>query len=198
MVDRLLETMEDKGVTGYSYALVHFGQLVDAGGVGDARTPSEDDPLEMSQDTRMVSASLAKPVCAVSVMKLVEDGALSLDEKAYPHIQAVFPNVHPSIEDITIRQLLRHTSGLKGKGKLGGFESVLMNAANPTSNSKYHNSNYWFLAFVIEGVTGGGYIDFAKKQILAPMTITGISTEADATPCLYYPARRDGRRKQLG
>jgi CubicO group peptidase (beta-lactamase class C family) len=179
--------MEGIGVTGYSYALVRFGQLVDACGVGEARTFSEGDPLEMSHNTRMVSASLAKPVCAVSVMKLVEDGALSLGEKAYPHIQAVFPDVHPSIEDITIQQLLRHTSGMNGSTKLSGFESALQNVATPTINSIYHNSNYWFLAFVIEGVTGGGYIDFAKEQILEPMTITGMSNKVDATPCLYYP-----------
>ena len=187
--------MEDVNATGYSYAIVRFGQLLEAGGVGDARTVSEVNPQEMTQDTKMVSASLAKPVCAVAVMKLVEDGALTLNEKAYPYIKRLFPDVHDTVKDITIYQLLTHTSGLNGSGKLSKFDEVLQNPAIPPTNSSYHNANYWFLAFVVESVTGGGYIDFAKDEILKPMTITGMTTPVKVSVLPLAVGPKDGQSK---
>ncbi|MBF2001810.1 MAG: serine hydrolase [Synechococcales cyanobacterium M58_A2018_015] len=186
MINRLVENMEAVQATGYNYALVRFGQLIDAGGVGYARTVSEQNPRTMDENTKMVSASLAKPICAVAIMKLIEDGVLTLTEKAYPYIQSSFPDVHDSVKNITIYQLLTHTSGLSGSSTLSGFADVLRNPANPTTISSYHNANYWFLAFVIEGATGNGYIDFARSQILQPMTITDMTNQVEDSPCLYY------------
>lgn len=186
MINRLLQSMEAVQATGYAYALVRFGQLIDAGGVGYARTISEVNPRAMDENTRMSSASLAKPVCAVAIMKLVEDGVLTLSEKAYPYIESSFSDVHDSIKNITIYQLLAHTSGLNGGGLLSDFPNVLRNPVTPTTNSDYHNANYWFLAFVVEGATGTGYIDFATNQILQPMTITNMNRQEDSPPCLYY------------
>jgi CubicO group peptidase (beta-lactamase class C family) len=119
-------------------------------------------------------------------MKLVENGVLALDDKAYPHIEETFPDVHDSVKDVTVYQLLTHTSGLKGGILLSQFADVLKNPAVPTTNSSYHNANYWFLAFMVEGATGGGYIDFAKQEILKPMTITGMTNQVESSPCLYY------------
>ena len=191
MVKRIIDEMEEKGAVGYAWAIVRNGQLVDAGGIGDARTPAESDPRKMTETTRMVSASLAKPVCALAIMKLVEDGELSLDEKAYPHIAAAFPVVDASVKDITIRNLLTHKSGIDGAGKLSSFGSVLQQplAKTPGTSGKYENANYWFLAYVVEGVTGAGYVDFAQANILDPMTITTMSRDVDpVAPCLHYDA----------
>jgi CubicO group peptidase (beta-lactamase class C family) len=191
MVKWLIEEMEDIQPVGYSYAIVRFGKLVDACGVGYARTPAEDHSLEMDANTRFVSASLAKPLCAVAVMKLVEEKKIALDEKAYPYIQQAFPDVHNSVKDIIIYQLVTHTSGLGGGdkdllGKPSEFSDLLKTFVAPTSSSNYHNGNYWFLAHVVEGLTGGGYIDFARKEILEPMTITDMSNLVESSPCLYY------------
>ena len=115
-MQRLLLRMEASGAVGYSWALVQNGRLIDAGGVGDARTPAETPPREMDERTRMVSASLAKPICAVAVMKLVEDGVLNLGEPAYPHIAGTFPGGHSSLDAVTIEHLLTHTSGYNRPG----------------------------------------------------------------------------------
>ncbi|GIU70939.1 MAG: serine hydrolase [Candidatus Nitrosocaldaceae archaeon] len=186
MVDSIIDTIDNYDVAGYSYAIVRYGKLLDAAGVGYARTRSEQNSEPMSPYTRMVSASLAKPVCAISIMKLIEEGKIQLDDKAYNFIKDKYPNVHDTVKNITIYQLLTHTSGLNGPAKLSGFDAVLKNAVMPTQNSDYHNANYWFLAFVVEGVTGQGYIDYARRNILIPMTISEMNNKVDTKPCLYY------------
>ena len=186
MADSIIEQMGAFGEAGYSFAIAKNGLLVEAGAGGYARMPAEADTRLMSPHTRMVSASLAKPLCALAIMKLVEDAEISLPDRAYPYIESRFPDVHSSIRNITFYQLLTHTSGLNGGTRLSQFPSMLLNPASPTANSVYHNANYWFLGLAIEGIAGEGYSTFATDQILNPMGITGITREAGANPCLYY------------
>lgn len=189
MANSILTSMNDGDVVGYSWAIVQNGLLVDSGGVGDARTAAETDPRDMQANTRMVSASLAKPVCAVTIMKLIEDGQLALTDFAYPLIEDTFPDAHDSMGLITIRDLLTHRSGFNGPGRLSQFESGLAQplAALPGIVTRYENWNYWFLAFVVEAVSGQPYFQVATDLLLDPMTITGMTREVDDNaPCLYY------------
>ena len=191
MVQSIINQMESLSPVGYSWAIVRYGQLVDAGGIGDARAESESNSRVMTENTRMVSASLAKPVCAVTIMKLIEDNVISLKDLAYPFIQEAFPNVDPSIEAISIHHLLTHTSGINGSGLLSNFGSVLQQPTDnpPGIKSRYENANYWFLAYVVEGATGIGYSNYARDNILVPMTITSMNNQVDDNaPCLYYAA----------
>lgn len=188
-MSHLLLRMESAGAAGYSWALVQNGRLIDAGGVGDARTDDESDPREMDHHTRMVSASLAKPICAVTVMKLVEDGALDLDQAAYPIIADNFPGGHGSLGAVTIRHLLTHTSGFNGPGRLSQFAGTLGTALSGTTgvSERYENWNYWFLALIVEAVTGQPYADVARNTVLVPMDINTMTREVDdVAPCLYY------------
>ncbi|MHA6264422.1 serine hydrolase domain-containing protein [Arenibacterium sp. CAU 1754] len=198
MVNALIEQMTDRGAVGFSWAIVQNGQLVDAGGLGDARTAAETDQRPMAADTRMVSASMAKPVCAMTVMKLIDDGELSLDDAAYPFIEPTFPGAHDTIGEITIRDLLTHRSGFNGPGRLSRFPGTLGTPLTnaPGTSTRYENWNYWFLAYVVEAVSGSPYVDVATQTVLDPMGITGMTREADNTaPCLYYDANSlsDGR-----
>ena len=191
MVDGIIDRMDAGGAVGFAWAIVQNGRLVDAGGLGYARTPAEVSSREMESETRMVSASLAKPVCAVAIMKLVEDGQLHLDEFAYPKIESQFPDVHPSVNTIRVRHLLTHQSGFDGPGKLSQFENALQQELTnePGTITRYENWNYWFLAYIVEGVTGQPYVDVATENILTPMTIENMNREVDdINPCLYYGA----------
>lgn len=189
MASNIVQSMQDAGAVGFSWAIVQNGRLVDSGGLGDARTASESSPREMDANTRMVSASLAKPVCAIAVMKLIEDGSLSLNEAAYPHMQAALPGADSSFSSVTIRHLLTHRAGFQGPSTHSGFPGLLQNTFAPLGNSSYHNANYWSLAYVVEGVTGESFVDFAKRTVLEPSGITGMNREVDdSAPCLYYDA----------
>lgn len=189
MVRGIINRMEASGAIGYSWAIVQNGQLRDAGGVGYARTTGETEPRQMTEQTRMVSASLAKPLCALVVARLIEDGAISLDDQAYPLIESAFPAAHESVRLIRIRDLLTHRSGFNGPGALSQFAGALAQplAQRPGISTRYENWNYWFLAHLIEGVTGQPYHRVANNIILSPMTITGMSRQVDVNnPCLYY------------
>jgi CubicO group peptidase (beta-lactamase class C family) len=190
MVQSIISQMESTGTVGYSWAIVRFGQLVDAGGIGDARTMSESNPLTMTESTRMVSASLAKPICAVAIMKLIDEGELSLNDEAHPFIEDEFPDVHASVEDVTIRHLLTHTAGITASGGGANFGDVLQQPTSfpPGTSASYHNNHYWFLAYVVQGITGEVYADYAIDNVLLPMTITDVNGQVDDVPCLYYGA----------
>lgn len=169
MVQSIIARMEEAGAVGYSWAIVRFGRLIDAGGIGDARTATESNPAEMTETTRMVSASLAKPICAVAIMKLIEDGELSLNDAAYPLVEDMFPNAHPSIEQVTIRHLLTHTAGITAGGGGANFGAVLQQPTSIVPGSTlscnlYHNNHYWFLAYVVQGVTGEVYARLRDRK----------------------------------
>ena len=77
------------------------------GNAGFANKPNQ---IRSNKETLHRTASLAKPVTAVAIMQLYERGALNLDEP----IQTYLPEFPVKTEgDITIRQLLKHTSGIK-------------------------------------------------------------------------------------
>lgn len=57
-------------------------------------------------------ASLTKPVVGIAVMALVERGALGLDDTIGTHLQEYR---HSDKADLTVRQLLTHTSGIPGQ-----------------------------------------------------------------------------------
>ncbi|WP_162891707.1 serine hydrolase domain-containing protein [Profundibacter amoris] len=198
MVNEILTQMETAGAVGYSWAIVQNGQLVDAGGVGDARTASEENPKPMRARTKMVSASLAKPICAVTVMKLVEDGSLDLNQSAYPLIADAFPGGHSSLGDITIQHLLTHQSGFNGPGTLSAFPDSLAAplSGTPGTGTRYENWNYWFLAHIVEAITGEPYVRVAQQTVLLPMGIHTMTRNVnEGRQCLYYAAgsSSDGR-----
>jgi len=191
MVNAIVERMEQAGSIGYSWAIAQNGQLFDAGGMGDARTQSEADPRPMRARTRMVSASLAKPVCAVTIMKLVEDGAFKLSDAAYPLIAHRFPGAHSSLNQISVQDLLTHRSGFDGPGTLSAFPNTLENALSgiPGLTERYENWNYWFLAHIVECVTGRPYVKVARQSVVLPMGCQTMTRHVDDdAPCLYYRA----------
>ncbi len=198
MANAIMEQMEAAGAVGFSWAIVQNGQLVDAGGMGDARTASEENARPMRARTRMVSASLAKPVCAVTVMKLIDDHALDLDQRAYPIIADAFPGGHSSLGDITIQHLLTHQSGFNGPGLLSAFADSLATSlsGSPGTSTRYENWNYWFLAHIVEAVTGEPYVRVARQTVLLPMGIHNMTRNVNEDRrCLYYGAdsSSDGR-----
>lgn len=191
MVNEIIDRMERAGSVGYTWAIAQNGQLVDAGGMGEARTAAETNPRPMRARTRMVSASLAKPICAVTVMKLVQEGQIDLDQRAYPLIADAFPGGHSSLGDITIRHLLTHQSGFNGPGRLSAFPGTLAAplTRSPGSSTRYENWNYWFLAHVVEAVTGEPYVKVARQGVLLPMGIKRMTRHVnEAKRCLYYRA----------
>jgi CubicO group peptidase (beta-lactamase class C family) len=123
-------------------------------------------------------ASLTKQFTAVAVLTLIQDGKLSLDDA----VGKRFPGCPPRWRDITIGQLLSHTSGITGDfaplaahhmedltpRELLGLYSDRPVEAKPGTQWAYSNVNYWLLGLVIETLTGEPYQNYVRRRVLEP------------------------------
>lgn len=128
-------------------------------------------------------ASVTKSFTAVLAMQLVAEGKLSLDDT----VEEVAPGLLAAGDQITVRQLLGHTSGLPdyirsdafleraGAGKSLTPEQVLGFIADeepefePGSDYAYSDSDNIALGLIIEGVTGNSYEEELRSRILEPV-----------------------------
>jgi N-acyl-D-amino-acid deacylase len=119
------DLMRKYEVPGGAVAVLRDGKLIYARGFGYAdvenKTPVQPDAL-------FRIASVSKPITSAAIMKLVEDGKLTLDDRAAPFIAHLTPaqgaTADPRWEQITIRQLLNHTGGWDRDRPNGGFDPM--------------------------------------------------------------------------
>ncbi|MCK5077658.1 MAG: beta-lactamase family protein [Calditrichia bacterium] len=133
-------------------------------------------------NTSFQLASITKPITAVAVLMLFEKGLLSLDDK----VKKFFPGF--PYEDITVRLLLSHRSGLPeymyfeenywpSRHKTMHNDDVLAVMIEhkppiyyiPDYRYNYCNTNYALLASIIEKVSGMSYSLFMQKRIFEPL-----------------------------
>lgn len=137
---------------------------------------------QLSADSKFELASVSKTFTAVAILKLFQEGKLSLDHT----IQMYFPDF--PFSNITIENLLSHRSGLPNYVNLFA-DSVKKNRPSPdnytiinwfTKSKKkiyvknpdrifdYSNTNYCILAAIIEQVTNRKYDEFMRNEIFIP------------------------------
>lgn len=136
---------------------------------------------------RFLIASVSKTFTSVAVLKLAEEGKLSLEDPIdrwlEPGLVARIPNGHA----ITIRQLLDHTSGIADydEGAINmqefqepdvpvpyqaGLEQGIHASPlfSPGTNYTYSNVNYILLTLIVDKAAGVPYEDYATRNILIP------------------------------
>jgi CubicO group peptidase (beta-lactamase class C family) len=116
--------------------------------------------------------SVTKAFTAAATYHLVDDGRLSLDDRA----GALLPALRGPVREATVRQLLLHTSGLNGT-HAGDAEPLSREAAvaaigelelvaRPGERYLYSNAGYTLLALIVDKVSGTSYRDYMVSQIL--------------------------------
>ncbi len=192
--DEAMETQLKKfDIPGGSLAVARSGRLVHAKGYGmadvDAKTP-------VAPESLFRIASISKPITAVAILRLVQDGKLDLDATAFELLGLRPGKPDARLKDITIRQLLQHTGGWDreksgdpmfrpfdiaeeaGVAPPPGPDAIIRFVAkrpldfDPGTREAYSNFGYCVLGRVLEKVSGEPYEDFVKKTVLAPMGIT--------------------------
>src|SRR5689334_12844114 len=117
--------MQKYDIPGGAVAVVHDGKLLYARGFGYADVENK---TLVQPDALFRIASVSKSLTAVAIMKLVEDGKLTLDDHVAPIIADLTPapgaTVDPRWEQITIRNLLNHTGGWDRMKPNGGFDPI--------------------------------------------------------------------------
>lgn len=145
-------------------------------------------------------ASIGKIITAAAILRLEEEGRLSLDDPISDHVEGV-----PNGDIITLRMLLDHTSGLYSANEdptvrdrggpldLAGVLEVVARQppyACPGAAWRYSNSGYTLLGAVIEAVTGEPYHRAATELVLSRSAARSIriAAPADALSDLVPPA----------
>jgi len=125
-------------------------------------------------------ASVSKQFTAMMIMICQEKGLLDYDDAVNKYLDIPY-------QDITIRQLLTHTSGLPDyqavmdehwdKSKVAGNPEILeyLNLYQPPmifepgDRYQYSNTGYVFLASIIEKATGSDFVDLIREWIFKPL-----------------------------
>lgn len=159
-------------------------------------------------DTKFNLGSMGKMFTAVAVSQLAEQGKLSLDDPASKYIDATW--LPKEITDqITISQLLSHTSGLGSYfnkkflnssralyRKLDDYKPLVQGdtpSFKPGTSYQYSNTGMLLLGVVIEKVTGQDYFDYVREHVFKPAGMANTDSYAldDPVPNLamgYIPA----------
>jgi CubicO group peptidase (beta-lactamase class C family) len=193
--------LADHNVPGGQLALTYQGRLVYNRGFGYANT-SNSSFVQPNSVFRI--ASISKPITSVAIMKLFEQGLLTLDAKVFGPTgilnDTMYQNILDSrVTDITVRHLLHHEGGwdrnISGDPMFNAYniatfmsvpppgDAVTMikyMLANrlldftPGTQAQYSNFGYCVLGRVIEKITGESYENYMRGTIFVPMGITEI------------------------
>lgn len=181
--DRIAGPLLSAGAQAVSIAVAKDGRLIHTGAYGIA-VPAINEVV--TPDHRFRIASNSKMITATVVLQLVDQGALSLDDRVLPRIAAQFAVElgDGRMNDVTVRQLLDHTSGFEDfqeeffREQAVGCEDVTVEAlrgrlsSTPGRVANYSNLNFCALGLLIEQVTGDGYQQAVQDRLLTPLGIT--------------------------
>lgn len=190
-----------------------------ASGMANPNTSSK-----MQTDDLFRIASLGKMTCATLVLKLVEEGRLDLDDKISKHLPSEIMNgLHEYQgqsfgEQITIRQLLGHASGLAdytldgdaNGNQLPDFIELLLLEPDkfwrpeetiaytkaaltpffaPGQGYHYADTNYQLLGLIIQNVTGKALHEVYRERLFAPLGMNNTYLEHYENPRPALPNR---------
>ncbi|MCK9451706.1 MAG: beta-lactamase family protein [Bacteroidales bacterium] len=156
------------------------GEILYTDGVG-LRNKAE--KLPVTEETIFTTGSLTKQFTATAILKLQEENKLSVNDSIYKFLE----NVPKDKQNITIDQLLTHTSGIMGNLGYGvdfvpiskeKFLSEVYNSPldfEPGKQFSYSNVGYSLLAMIIEKVTQTDYETYLQEHLFqkAGMKHTG-------------------------
>ncbi|MGZ9585166.1 serine hydrolase domain-containing protein [Paenibacillus marinisediminis] len=118
-LEQYLNECESKFPVGGAIVISKNSNVIYAKGFGKARLG--EDAIDFTPDTLVSIQSVSKSFAAASIMKLVEDNLVSLDAPLVDYLP-YFQTTDKSISDqITVKQLLSHTTGLPGDLAIGNL-----------------------------------------------------------------------------
>ena len=177
------DTLAKTGVPSASIAIVKDGQIVYVKAYGDARL---DPKTPATPAMRYSIGSISKQFTAAAILLLQEQGKLSLDDKVAKFI----PNLTRANE-VTIRQLLSHTSGYQDYWPQDYVMPMMLQPVtaqkildmwarkpldfDPGTKWQYSNTNYVIAGVIIEKVARMPLLQFLKERVFTPLGMTSVS-----------------------
>lgn len=173
-IDKVLTELQKESSFNGNVLIAEKGKIIYEKSFGYANYEKKE---LLSKDNIFDIASISKTFTAVAILKLEEKGKLKLDDKLTKYL----PDL--PYENVTIRQMLSHTSGIvefqkpiirkevEGKNvNTTQLKNVFVRIKpkldfTPGTKWSYSNTNYSFLALIIEKVSGKSYAEFIDKYI---------------------------------
>jgi len=171
----LNQYLQIKNVPSISAGLFEKGEIKWLKAVGNSDLENN---VQVSTSSLYRIASISKPITAVAILQLWEQGLISLDTDA----RAYLPDFPVKKYKFTIRQLLNHTSGIRNYKdgefdnkkfyatiddalKLFAYDSLMF---EPGTRYGYTSLGYNLLAAVVEKVSKTSFEDYLKKNVFIP------------------------------
>ncbi|GAA2068037.1 serine hydrolase domain-containing protein [Streptomyces albiaxialis] len=193
--EKALRELADAGASGISAAVKSPRRGLRTGGVGlaDIRTGR---PAVGDEHSRL--ASNTKTWTATVVLQLVGEGRLGLDDTVEDHLPGLIRTRHYDGREITVRQLLQHTSGLPDYLEAPYWEDLearrwdhfeplrtveqaltLPPPERAPSGFSYSNTNYNLAGLIVSEVTGRAIGTEIERRIIRPLGLRHTSWPGD-------------------
>ncbi|MCM3876596.1 MAG: beta-lactamase family protein, partial [Thermoanaerobaculia bacterium] len=201
------EALEKQHIPGAVLGIVIDGELVFTKGFGARDVVTKAAP---DADTAFRIASMTKSFTAVAILKLRDEGKLSLDDAVSKHVPELrgLTKATSDAPELTIRHLLSHSEGFPednpwGDRQLAVSEETFtrrLEAGFPFSNVpgvafEYSNTGFAILGRVVARASGMKYRDYVDKNVLRPLGMTSTFWDAASIPGdrLAKGYRREGQ-----
>ncbi len=178
-----VERAESGGFSG-TVLVAKDGTVIAAVGVGWADL---DGKIPNTPATLFEIASATKQFTSAAVMRLVQDGKLSLDDTIDRHL----PEVPENCRKITVRHLLQHTSGIPGVNVHGSGDDVTKVLPEflhggpkhpPGTHWEYWNQGYSLLTEIIARASGKSYTEYCRTALFTPAQMSVTCFTGDKPP----------------
>ncbi len=194
-IDRaFLNYAQASNVPGLAWGIIIDGALAHAGATGVRDRGSN---AKAMPDSVFRIASMTKNFTALAIIKLRDEGRLSLDAPASRYVPELSGLAYPTTDSpaITLRHLLSHSEGLPednpwGDRQLSETDATLsrwMRAGFPFSQApgmgyEYSNTGFAILGQVVARVSGMRARDYIDREILRPLQMASTRWEETAVP----------------
>ncbi len=214
-IDKLAtDTLAKSGVPSASVAIVKDGQIAYVNAYGNARIEPR---TPATAEMRYSIGSISKQFTATAILMLQEQGKLSLDDKVGKFI----PDLTRANE-ITIRQLLSHTSGYQDYWPQDYVMPMMIEPVTaerilelwahkpldfePGTKWQYSNTNYVIAGVIMEKAGGKPLLQYMREKVFTPLEMKSVANidqeklgDTDPTGYLRYalgplrPAPKEGK-----
>lgn len=194
-IDRLFADFAARGhVPGISYGILIDGQLVHTGRAG-VRELAGKTPI--TDDTVFRIASMTKSFTALCILKLRDEGKLTLDDPAEKYVPELASLKYPTADSpkLTLRHLMSHATGFPEDNPWGDQQLAVSEAeftrmlaagipfsTSPGTNYEYSNYGFAILGRVVSRVSGTTYARYVTDNILKPLGMSATTLEARNVP----------------
>lgn len=208
----LADRMAHYQVPGVSVAVIDGGRIAWARGFGMKEAGSAD---SVTAETLFQAASISKPVAATAMLRLVQEGKLSLDESVNAYLKSwqLPDNAFTAAEKVTLRRIASHSAGLTVHGFPGYHADSavptvvqVLDGARPANTAavrvdtvpgslwRYSGGGTTLMQLVLTDVTGQPFAELMQQTVLAPAGMSQSTYEQPLPEARAAEAARGHRR----